>query len=61
MEVESVLTLSVMMNMEGNDLYQREVICQVLEVVIDSIKSSVQDHLYHNDNDFLKKNIEFNI
>ena len=40
------------MNTKGNDLYQREVICQVLEVVIDSIKSSVQDHLYHNDNDF---------
>ena len=61
MEVESVLTLIVLMNIEGNDLYQREVICQVLEVVIYSIKSSVQDHLYHNDNDFKNIYIEFNI
>ena len=45
----------------GNDLQQREVICQVLEVVIDSIKSFIQDLLYHNDNDFYKINIEFNI
>ena len=49
------------MNTKGNDLQQREVIYQVLEVVIASIKSSVQDLLYHNDNDFYKIYIEFNI
>ena len=46
---------------KGNELQQKEVICQVLQIVIDSIKSSIQNLLYHNNNDFYKINIELSI